>query len=52
MKILLDENIDVRFKNSFPESLEVYTLKDMKWNEIKNGDLLFLLKKTILMHGS
>ena len=44
MKVLLDENIDVRFKNSLSETHEVYTVKDMGWNGIKNGDLLLLLK--------
>ena len=44
MKILLDENIDVRFKNLFPLSQhEVYTVRDMQWNGIKNGALLKLL---------
>ena len=43
MKILLDENIDVRFKKSFPDNHEVYTIKDMNWNGIKNGKLLKLL---------
>ena len=45
MKILLDENIDVRFKNYFPETYEVLTVKDMRWNGIKNGELLLLLKE-------
>src|SRR3954451_18467704 len=45
MKILLDENIDVRFKNFFPDTIEVFTVKDMQWNGIKNGELLTLLKK-------
>ncbi len=45
MKILLDENIDVRFKNYFPNIHEVFTVKDMKWNGIKNGDLLILLEQ-------
>ena len=46
MKILLDENIDVRFKNLFNNSShEVYTVRDMKWNGIKNGMLLQLLKE-------
>lgn len=44
MKILLDENIDVRFKNYFPDAYEVFTVKDMMWNGIKNGELLLLLK--------
>ena len=45
MKILLDENIDVRFKNSFSSEYEVFTVKDMGWNGIKNGQLLLLLKE-------
>lgn len=45
MKILLDESIDVRLKAFFPTSLhEVYTVRDMKWNGIKNGVLLNLLE--------
>jgi hypothetical protein len=44
VKILLDKNIDVRFKELFPKSVhEVYTVRDMKWNGIKNGELLRLL---------
>lgn len=43
MKILLDENIDVRFKNDFISHHEVYTVRDMNWNGIKNGVLLSLL---------
>ena len=45
MKILLHENIDVRFKNSFSKEYEVFTVKDMGWNGIKNGQLLLLLKE-------
>lgn len=44
MKILIDENIDIRFKNYF-SAYEVFTVKDMKWNGIKNGKLLLLLKE-------
>ena len=43
MKILLDENIDVRFKKYFPDAHEVYTVQDMGWKGIKNGELLTLL---------
>lgn len=44
MKILLDENIDVRLKGAFPKDAhEVYTVRDMGWNGIKNGELLRLL---------
>jgi len=46
MKILLDENIDVRFKTFFIDDLyEVYTVRDMQWNGIKNSSLLQLLKE-------
>ncbi len=46
MKILLDENIDVRFKLLFPVgNYEVYTVRDMQWNGIKNGALLKLLQE-------
>lgn len=41
MKILLDENIDIRFKKLFNNSLhEVYTVRDMQWMGIKDGVLL------------
>jgi hypothetical protein len=44
MKILLDENMDVRFKMLFPaDEYEVYTVRDMGWNGIKNGAMLKLL---------
>jgi uncharacterized UPF0160 family protein len=43
MKLLLDENIDVRFKLCFDAAIhEVYTVRDMKWNGVKNGKLLKL----------
>ena len=45
MKILIDENIDVRFKNYFKDNNEVYTVRDKGWNGIKNGELLLLLKE-------
>jgi predicted nuclease of predicted toxin-antitoxin system len=46
MKILLDENIDVRFKYLFPnDHFEVYTVRDMQWNGVKNGALLKLLNE-------
>ncbi len=43
MKILLDENIDVRFKKLFPPDFVVFTVKDMGWNGIKNGKLIELI---------
>ena len=45
MKILLDENIDVRFKKLFDSKIHnVFTVKDMNWFGIKNGELLKLLE--------
>jgi hypothetical protein len=50
MKILLDENIDVRFKNLFDTTVhQVFTVKDMDWLGIKNGELLKLWRRIILM---
>mgnify|MGYP006272981545 CR=1 FL=1 len=41
MKILLDENIDVRFRHVFDaQKFEVYTVRYMGWNGLKNGELL------------
>ncbi len=46
MKILLDENIDIRFKSAFPAGThEVFTVREMKWNGVKNGALLKLLQE-------
>lgn len=44
MRILLDENIDIRFKNSFKNPYHTFTVKDMGWNGIKNGQLLQLIR--------
>jgi predicted nuclease of predicted toxin-antitoxin system len=52
MKILLDENIDARFKKYFPGAYEVYTVQDMGCKGIKNGELLLYLHKIILIAGS
>lgn len=47
MKILLDENIDIRFKDLFDANIHsAFTVKDMKWFGIKNGTLLNLLEET------
>jgi hypothetical protein len=42
MRLLLDENLPKRLKLDFTE-YEVYTVRDKKWNGIKNGKLLKLL---------
>jgi len=46
MKILLDENIDIRFKTYLTaKGFEVFTVKEMKWNGLSNGTLLQLIKE-------
>ncbi len=42
MRLLLEENLPKRLKLDFEEH-EIYTVRDKKWNGIKNGDLLKLL---------
>ncbi len=42
MKLLLDENLPKRLKQDFPGH-EVFTVRDMFWNGIKNGELLKLM---------
>jgi len=42
MKLLLDENLPKRLKIDFL-SHEVYTIREMGWNGIKNGPLLQLM---------
>ena len=34
---------NIRFEKSFPQEHEVYTVKDMNWTGIKNGNLIELL---------
>ena len=44
MKLLLDENIHVKFKYRLLErGLEVFTVADKKWNAKQNGELLQLM---------
>jgi len=44
MKLLLDENLPKRLKTDLSE-YEAYTVRDMGWNGIKNGQLLELIIK-------
>ncbi len=39
MKVLLDENIPLKFRNDLP-SYKVYTVYHMGWLGVKNGELL------------
>ncbi|MCE7063957.1 DUF5615 family PIN-like protein [Dyadobacter sp. CY326] len=43
MKLLLDENLPKRLKEDFPNH-EVFTIRDMGWNGVKDAQLLALLK--------
>lgn len=45
LKILLDEHLDVRLKQLFDNSLNVFTVKDKKWKGTINGQLLELIVK-------
>jgi len=46
MKVLLDENVDVRLKKEFSNSEhEVFTVRDMGWNGLKNGLLFRKMKE-------
>ena len=42
MRLLLDENLPKKLKLDFPEH-DIYTVRDMGWNGVKNGELLKLL---------
>ena len=40
MRILLDEDVDIRFRLHFPASFEVETVAFRGWSGIRNGTLL------------
>lgn len=40
MRVLLDENVDRRLKNSFDDAFEVTTVTEREWSGRKNGELL------------
>ncbi len=42
MKLLLDENLPKRLKEDFSD-YEVFTVRELGWNGIKNGELLRLM---------
>ena len=43
MKILLDESLPRKLRNSFGQEHEVRTVRDMSWLGKKNGELLRLM---------
>jgi predicted nuclease of predicted toxin-antitoxin system len=40
MRVLLDENLDVRLKPLFAEGLDVFTVAELGWDSLQNGALL------------
>lgn len=45
MRLLLDEMLDRRLRRSFPEHIEVVTVRERGWDSKKNGELLALAEK-------
>jgi predicted nuclease of predicted toxin-antitoxin system len=43
MKILLDENLPIKLKISFGKNYQVYSVREMGWAGVKNGELLELM---------
>jgi predicted nuclease of predicted toxin-antitoxin system len=43
MKILLDENLPLKLKTSFGKNYRVYSVREMGWAGVKNGELLQLM---------
>jgi len=44
-KVLLDENLPRPLKKHFSSGLEVTTVPDLKWQSLKNGQLLQAIEK-------
>lgn len=40
IRVLLDEDLPIRFRNHFPEGVEVETVEYRGWKGLKNGALL------------
>lgn len=49
MKILLDENIDVRLRNNLRE-FDIFTVSEMGWYSKKNGELINLAVENAFTH--
>lgn len=45
MRVLLDEQLDVTLQRLFAEDLDVVTVRQRRWNGLKNGDLLRTAEK-------
>lgn len=44
-KVLLDENIPQPLKECFSSDFDVVTVSDLKWQSLKNGELLKAIKE-------
>lgn len=44
MKVLLDESVPRQLRQFFPDDFEVFTVQDMGWAGIANGNLLQLAR--------
>ena len=46
-KVLLDENLPVKIKFRLQDVCDIFTVKDMDWNALENGDLIMQCKKMV-----
>ena len=44
-KVLLDENLPIKIKFRLQDVCEIFTVKDMDWNALENGDLINAMQK-------
>ncbi len=44
-KVLLDENLSVKIKFRLQNACEIFTVKDMRWNALENGELINAMQK-------
>ncbi len=44
-KVLLDENLPVKIKFRLQDACDIFTVKDMDWNALENGDLVNAMQK-------
>ena len=44
-KVLLDENLPVKIKFRLQDVFDIFTVKDMDWNALENGDLINAMQK-------
>ena len=44
-KVLLDENLPVKIKFRLQDVCDIFTVKDMDWNALENGDVINAMQK-------